>query len=117
MLSKFNPSSAVIAASFCLFVMTGAPLSAQTPPATMAPATQNRILGEAQTAFEKKEYATTIAKLKELIAALGPKKEPNYETLYFYLGLANLLSDQFPAAESAFDTCAKSFPKGEYTSR
>lgn len=121
MLSKFNPSSAVIAASFCLFVVMGAPARAQTPPAappaTMAPATQNRILGEAQTAFEKKEYATTIAKLKELLAALGPKKEPNYETLYFYLGLANLLSDQYPAAESAFDTCAKAFPKGEFTSR
>ncbi|MEI6178268.1 MAG: tetratricopeptide repeat protein [Verrucomicrobiota bacterium] len=122
MLSKPNTFAVVAAASFCFFVAMDAQTSAQAPPGTpgaptMAPGTQNRILGEAETAFEKKEYATTITKLKELLTALGPKKEPNYETLYFYLGLANLLSDQYPAAEAAFDECAKAYPQGECTTR
>lgn len=87
------------------------------PPPLVTPGTQNRILGEAEAAFAAKDYPTAIAKLKELLVALGPKKDPNFEGLYFHLGLANLLGDKHAEAEAAFADCIKLYPKGEYTSR
>jgi len=83
----------------------------------MAPGTQKRIIGEAETAFDKKEYATTVTKLKEVIGTLGPKMNPAYEGLYFHLALAYLLNSQYPEAETAFEDCAKRFPSGEYAAR
>jgi tetratricopeptide (TPR) repeat protein len=94
-----------------------APPAPVAPPPVASPGTQNRILGEAEAAFAAKDYATAASKLKELLAALGPKKDPTYEGLYFHLGLANLLGEKYPEAETAFADCAKFFPNGEYTSR
>ena len=125
MLSKTNPFAAVLAATFCFFIAMDAQTSAQTPAApgapAMAPGKQRMIIGEASTAFEKKDYTTTVAKLKEVIGTLviDPKTKinPAYEELYFHLALAHLLGGQFPDAEAAFEKCAQLFPKGEYATR
>ncbi len=96
---------------------------AQAPPpapaAPVAPATLNRLFGEAEAAFgaTPPDYATAVAKIEELLKALGPNKDAPLELLYFYLGLGNLLGGKPAEAEAAFTDCLKRFPKGEYASR
>jgi len=72
---------------------------------------------DAETAFGAKDYTTGIAKIKELLTALGPGKEAPYELLYFYIGLGNLLNNNLPEAEAGFKDAINRYPKGEYTSR
>ncbi len=83
----------------------------------VAPATLNRIFGEAEAAFAAKNYPVAISKIEELLKLLGPDKEAPYELLYFNIGLANLLSSKYPEAEAAFTDCIKRYPSGEYASR
>jgi tetratricopeptide (TPR) repeat protein len=95
------------------------PAQAPAPPAVsvVSPATLNRLFGEAEAAFTAKDYPTAIAKIEELLKALGPGKDAPYELLYFNIGLANLLGEKYQEAEAAFEDCIKRYPKGEYTSR
>lgn len=94
---------------------------AQTPPAapavTVAPATLNRLFTEAETAFTAKDYMGAVAKIEELLQALGSSKDAPLELLYFNVGLGNLLGEKPAEAEVAFTQCLKRFPKGEYASR
>ncbi len=94
---------------------------AQTPPAapavTVAPATLNRLFTEAETAFTAKDYMGAVAKIEELLQALGSSKDAPLELLYFNVGLGNLLGEKPAEAEAAFTECLKRFPKGEYSSR
>ena len=72
---------------------------------------------DAEAAFGAKDYTTGIAKIKELLTALGAGKEAPYELLYFYIGLGNLLNNNLPDAEAGFKDVIKRYPNGEYTSR
>jgi TolA-binding protein len=87
------------------------------PPTVVAPSVLNKLFTEAEDAFAEKKYTTAIEKIKELLQALGTGKDAPYELLYFNIGLANLLSENYPDAEAAFQDCIKRYPKGEYTSR
>jgi tetratricopeptide (TPR) repeat protein len=87
------------------------------PVAVVAPATLQRLFTEAENAFTAKDYAVAVAKLEELLRALGPNKDAPLELLYFNVGLGNLLGERAAEAEAAFTDCLKRFPKGEYTSR
>lgn len=91
--------------------------AAPAPAAPAAPATLNRLFTEAEAAFTAKEYDTAVAKIQELLQALGGNKEAPLELLYFNIGLGYLLGDKPVEAEAAFADCIKRFPKGEYTSR
>lgn len=112
---------AAVIASSLFFVALAARSGAQAPPAAAAevvgPATWNRLFSEAEAAFTAKNYEAAIAKIQELIKALGTNKDAPYELLYFNIGLANLMSDKNAEAEAAFLDCIKRFPGGEYTSR
>ena len=77
----------------------------------------NRLFAEAEAAFAAKEYTTAVAKIEELLVALGPNKEAPLELLYFNIGLGNLLADKPAEAEAGFREYLKRFPKGEYASR
>ncbi len=96
-------------------------LEAQAPPAApaapVAPATLNRLFSEAEAAFSAKEYLGAVAKIEELLVALGTNKDAPLELLYFNIGLGNLLGERPVEAEAAFTECLKRFPKGEYASR
>ena len=120
MLPKPTRSAAFAAVSLIL-AFSVAPAGAQAPPAAPAPvvgpATWNRLFNEAEAAFAAKNYDTVIAKIQELLAALGTNKNAPLELLYFNIGLANLLSDKNVEAEAAFTDCIKRFPNGEYASR
>lgn len=87
------------------------------PAAPVAPATLNRLFSEAEAAFTAKDYLGAVAKIQELLQALGPSKDAPLELLYFNLGLGNLLGEKPAEAEAAFTDCLKRFPKGEYASR
>src|SRR5215213_8955478 len=89
------------------------------PPAPVAPATLNRLFNEAEKAFVDKQYDTAVAKIQELLKALGPSpnKDLPLEQLYFNIGLAHLLANQLPEAEAAFADTLKRYPNGEYRSR
>ncbi len=93
--------------------------AAQAPPpaAPVAPATLNRLFSEAETAFSEKKYSDAVAKIQELLQALGTNKEAPLELLYFNIGLGHLLGENPDEAEAAFMDCLKRFPKGEYASR
>ena len=115
--------SALLACSL-LGVIPGSRLEAQAPPAVPAapstyvpPTTLNRLFSEAEAGFVAKDYPTAIAKIQELLKALGTNKDAPLELLYFYLGLGNLLATKPVEAEAAFTDCLKRFPKGEYSSR
>jgi TolA-binding protein len=86
-------------------------------PVMVSPAGLSRMFNEAEAAFGAKDYITGIAKIKELLTALGPGKEAPYEMLYFYIGLGNLLNNNMPDAEEGFKDSIKRYPNGEYTSR
>ncbi|MEY3896336.1 MAG: hypothetical protein RLZZ214_1856, partial [Verrucomicrobiota bacterium] len=96
-------------------------LEAQEPPAApaapVAPATLNRLFSEAEKAFTDKDYLTAVAKIEELLKALGSNKDAPLELLYFNIGLGNLLAAKPAEAEAGFAECLKRFPKGEYASR
>ncbi len=99
-------------------------ISAQTPApapaadsAIVSPGQLSKMFNESEAAFAAKDYGTGVSKITELLTALGPGKEAPYETLYFYLGLGNLLGKKLPEAEAAFKDSIKRYPKGEYTSR
>ena len=96
-------------------------MEAQAPPAApaapVAPATLNRLFGEAEAAFTAKDYPTAVAKIEELLKALGPNKDAPLELLYFNVGLGNLLAAKPVEAEVAFTEYLKRFPRGEYASR
>lgn len=97
-----------------------APAAPAAPAGPVAPGTLIRLANEADKAFSDKNYTEAIAKLEEVIRGLGPNnKSPQTETVYFYLGLANLLADKPVEAEAAFTDCLKRFPppKGEFASR
>jgi TolA-binding protein len=96
---------------------TSTPAAPPAVPTVVAPATLNRLFTEAEDAFTEKKYTTAIEKIKELLQMLGTGKDAPYELLYFNIGLANLLSENYPDAEVAFQDCIKRYPKGEYTSR
>ena len=112
--------SAVLACSI-LGVIPSSRLEAQNAPevpaAPAAPATLNRLFGEAEAAFTAKDYVTAVAKIEELLKALGPNKEAPLELLYFNIGLGNLLAAKPVEAEAGFTEYLKRFPKGEYASR
>jgi tetratricopeptide (TPR) repeat protein len=93
--------------------------AAPAPQATVpvAPGALNRMFGEAEAAFAAKEYAAAVAKIEELLAALGPNKDAPLELLYFNIGLGNLLGGKPAEAEAGFAECLKRFPKGEYATR
>ncbi|MES2658726.1 MAG: tetratricopeptide repeat protein [Verrucomicrobiota bacterium] len=120
MLRKTQPISALLALSLLGFI-PAARLDAQEPPAApaapVAPATLNRLFNEAEAAFVEKQYDTAVAKIQELLVALGPKKDAPLELLYFNIGLGYLLGEKPAEAEAAFTECLKRFPKGEYASR
>lgn len=98
---------------------------AQAPPAAapavpavpVSPAAMNRLFAEAEAAFGAKEYTTAVAKIEELLVALGSNKEAPLELLYFNIGLGNLLAEKPTEAEAGFREYLKRFPKGEYASR
>jgi tetratricopeptide (TPR) repeat protein len=117
------PWSALLACSI-LGVIPVSRLEAQTPPAApaapaapVAPATLNRLFGEAEAAFTAKDYLTAVAKIEELLMALGDNKDAPLELLYFNIGLGNLLAGKPVEAEAGFTEHLKRFPKGEYASR
>ena len=62
------------------------------PAAPIAPATLNRLFAEAEKAFTDKDYLTAVAKIEELLKALGTNKDAPLELLYFNIGLGNLLA-------------------------
>lgn len=93
------------------------PAAPAAPAAPVAPATLNRIFGEAEAAFAAKDYLTAVAKIEELLKALGPNKDAPLELLYFNIGLGNLLAAKPVEAEAGFTDYLKRFPKGEYASR
>ena len=98
----------------CLVTRLDAQAAAGAP---VAPATLNRLFTEAEAAFGTKDYGTAVAKIQELLVALGPNKDAPLELLYFNIGLGNLLGEKPAEAEAAFTECLKRFPKGEYASR
>lgn len=87
------------------------------PAAPIAPATLNRLFAEAEKAFTDKDYLTAVAKIEELLKALGTNKDAPLELLYFNIGLGNLLAAKPAEAEAGFAEYLKRFPKGEYASR
>jgi TolA-binding protein len=88
------------------------------PIEVVSPATKIRLYNEAQKAFLAKQYDGTIAKIEELIKALGDERDqPQCEELYFTIGLCHLLTERHADAEKSFVDCMKKFPKGEYLSR
>lgn len=108
--------------------LESAPGSGNTPPLSdsveshspviVSPATLNRIFNEADEAFNAKQYVHAVAKIQEFLQKLGPNSQgAPYELLYFNLGLANLLGENYPEAEAAFKDYLKRYPKGEYASR
>ena len=110
-----------------VLIDTAAALPQATPPLvppkapikTVAIAALNRMLHEAEAAFEAKEYATVVTKLEALIKLLNPQtaNDEMMEELYFKIGLANLLASQFAEAETAFTDCATKYPNGMFASR
>jgi TolA-binding protein len=98
-----------------------APTAEQAAPAIpgdyVSPATLTRLFNEADTAFAAKEYVKAVAKIQELLKALGTNKHARLEMLYFNIGLGNLLYGNSAEAEKGFTECLKRFPKGEYASR
>ena len=108
-------------ACYLLGVIPVSRVEAQEPPAApaapVAPATLNRLFGEAEAAFAAKDYLTAVAKIEELLKALGPNKDAPLELLYFNIGLGNLLAAKPVEAEAGFTDYLKRFPKGEYASR
>ena len=84
-------------------------VEAQAPPAapsvTVAPATLNRLFTEAEAAFTAKDYMGAVAKIEELLKALGTSKDAPLELLYFNVGLGNLLGERPAVAEAAFSEC------------
>lgn len=123
MLRKTQKTPALLALSLSLFAVAAETrvLGQETPPAApaapAAPATLNRLFTEAENAFGAKDYAGAVAKIQELLAALGTNKDAPLELLYFNIGLGNLLADKPEEAEEGFRECLKRFPKGEYASR
>jgi tetratricopeptide (TPR) repeat protein len=131
-MSSKPPISAVVSTAFFLFTLN-THSAAQTPPAKtpaapatsttaptgwVSPAVMEKIYTEAETAFAEKQYDTAIAKIQELIKAIGTNQEGMpVELLCFNIGLANLLANKTSEAETAFLECIKRFPKGEFTSR
>ena len=81
--------------------------------------------GDPEPAFQRggsgfrraKNTTTAVAKIQELLEALGPNKDAPLELLYFNIGLGYLLGEKPAEAEAAFTECLKRFPKGEYASR
>jgi tetratricopeptide (TPR) repeat protein len=109
---------AVFACSiFALGLVISAEGQAPPPAAPVSPAALNRLFSEAEAAFNEKEYITAVAKIEELLAALGTNKDAPLELLYFNIGLGNLLAEQPVEAEAGFAEHLKRFPKGEYASR
>jgi tetratricopeptide (TPR) repeat protein len=112
---------AALLACSILSVIPASRMEAQAPPAApaapVAPATLNRLFGEAEAAFTAKDYPTAVAKIEELLKALGPNKDAPLELLYFNVGLGNLLAAKPVEAEVAFTEYLKRFPRGEYASR
>jgi len=91
--------------------------SAPAAPVTASPALLNKLFGEAEKAFTDKDFNTAVAKIQELLTALGNRQDAPLEMLHFNIGLAHLMGGNAADAEKAFEDCAKKFPKGEYTSR
>ncbi|MCX6846335.1 MAG: tetratricopeptide repeat protein, partial [Verrucomicrobia bacterium] len=95
--------------------------AAPTPPAAPAPlvspAEINRMFNDVDAGFESKNYSTVVSKINELLKALVNTPDAPLETLYFNIGLANLLDNKAPEAEAGFLECLKRFPNGEYASR
>jgi TolA-binding protein len=118
---KPTTSAAILAVLFFCPCLATRSVAQAPPPAAptevVGPATWNRLFNEAEAAFTAKNYETAIAKIQELLKALGTNKNAPLELLYFNIGLANLLSDKNAEAEAAFLDCIKRFPAGEYTSR
>ena len=103
---------------------TAAPAPAPPPPPGAAKkavsiAALNRLLKEADAAMEAKDFGTAITKTEELIKSLNPQtaSDEQMERLYFNVGLAHLLAEHFPEAETAFTDCATKYPKGLMASR
>lgn len=95
-----------------------APTSAPAAPAQItSPAAIKRLFTEVDAAFEAKNYADAILKIQELLKALASYGDAPFETLYFNIGLANLLSNKAADAEAGFLECLKRYPKGEYAAR
>ncbi len=94
-----------------------APAAPAAPAELISPAAINRLFNEVDAAFSSKDYASVISKIGQLLKALANTPDAPFETLYFNIGLANLLANKAPEAEVAFLNCLKRFPKGEYASR
>ncbi len=116
------PSRALLACSV-LGLVSAPSLFAQNPappaaPATaVAPATLIRLSNEAEAAFGAKDYKLAIEKTQELLRLVGPNTQIPIEVFHFNIGLAYLLDQKYPEAETAFNDFLKKYPKGEYTSR
>ncbi len=87
------------------------------PTGWVSPAVLEKMYEEAEKAFSEKQYDTAITKIHILLKAIGDNKDMPLELLYFNIGLANLLGNKLPEAETAFLDCVKRFPKHEFTSR
>ncbi len=89
------------------------------PAAPVAPSTMIRLYNDADKAFADKQYPVAIEKITEFLKLAGPnpKKEYPVELLYFNIGLAYLLDNKPPEAETAFTDYLKRYPKGENASR
>jgi len=85
--------------------------------APVAPVILDQLYAQAEAAFVAQKYPEAAAKLAELLKLAGDKPGLPLEMLHFNLGLAYLLGGKTAEAESAFEECARKFPKGEYTSR
>lgn len=83
----------------------------------VTPATLSKLFSEAEAAFIAKDYLKAVAKIEQLLKALGSNKEAPLELLYFNVGLGNLLAGKPVEAEAAFTEYLKRFPTGEYASR
>jgi tetratricopeptide (TPR) repeat protein len=91
-----------------------------TPEAPTTVASITKLLNEAETAFDAKNYLVAAPKIEELIKALGsnPSAPPEVvEMLHFNVGLAYLLGEKPAEAEAGFAKCVAQFPKGEYATR
>jgi TolA-binding protein len=120
MMRKPQHLSALVACALVVLFSAGR-VSAQAAPAIpgdfVSPATLIRLFKEADKAFAAKEYVKAVAKIEELLKALGTNKDAPLELLYFNIGLGNLLAEKPAEAEAGFTECLKRFPKGEYASR
>ena len=77
-----------------------------------------RLLNEADSALDARDYHTAVSKFAALVNTLDRTTPANWvEMIYFKIGLACLMDHKAAEAEEAFTTCITKFRNGPYTNR